>query len=141
MLPDAGAGRAELIQQELAGDLMSPYCPGRTIASCPSPNARKLEDYILELADQGKSREEIETILVERFGSDIVGYQAPPAVLYGSLVVGLVALGGLGVVARRWVRRSRTGAGKDPGSEAQTAKPSRAELDALDDALDQEDGF
>ena len=139
MHPDAGASQAELIQQELAGDLMSPYCPGRTIASCPSPNARKLEDYILELAEEGKSREEIETILVDRFGSDIVGYQAPPVVLYGSLVVGLVALGGLGVVARRWVRRSRTGA--TPDAVAETNKPSRAELDALDDALDEEDGF
>ncbi|MFY0531261.1 cytochrome c-type biogenesis protein [Nannocystis pusilla] len=52
---------------ELSHDLMSPYCPGRTIATCPSPNARKLEAQILDQARSGESRETIENTLVARF--------------------------------------------------------------------------
>lgn len=147
----------ELILQELSNELMSPYCPGRTIASCPSVNARKLEDDILEQAQAGRSREEIEQALVDRFGSEIVGYAPPPAVLYGSLIVGLIALVMVALAARRWVRRSAVAAG-GPESDAAKAErarvaeeeglaptdhksPTDAELDALEDALDAEDGF
>ena len=49
-------GDPELILQELSNELMSPYCPGRTIAACPSPNARKLED-------RAGSREQLRAVL------------------------------------------------------------------------------
>ena len=132
-------GDPELILQELSNELMSPYCPGRTISACPSPNARKLEDHILAEAQGGKSREEIEAELVGRFGSEIIGYAPQPFVLYGSLVVGLLALGGVAGAGRKWVRGSRAAAPHAEGA-APAKKPSRAELDALDDALDDEDG-
>jgi cytochrome c-type biogenesis protein CcmH/NrfF len=139
---------AEQILQELSNDLMSPYCPGRTIASCPSKNARKLEDHILAEAKTGKTREEIEGQLVTRFGTDIVGYKPPPLVLYGTVVGGAVALGLLLVAGRRWVRKARATAGAraaaggaSAAGAAATAEPTRAELDALDDALDEEEGF
>lgn len=145
------AGDPELILQELSNELMSPYCPGRTIAACPSPNARKLEDHILAEAKTGKTREEIEQQLVGRFGEEIVGYTAPSSVLYGSLIVGLLALGGLGWAGRKWVRGPKGGPAFATGTEGRPAskggggdggtKPSRAELDALEDALDEEDGF
>ena len=135
-------GDPELILQELSNELMSPYCPGRTISACPSENARKLEDHILAEARSGKSREEIETQLVGRFGTDIIGYAPQPFVIYGSLFVGLVALGALGWAGRKWVRGGR-GAARNAAAAgaAAAAKPSRAEFDALDDALDEEDGF
>jgi cytochrome c-type biogenesis protein CcmH/NrfF len=133
---------AEQILQELSNDLMSPYCPGRTIASCPSKNARVLEDQILAEAKAGKTRDQIEEELVGRFGSDIVGYKPPPAVLYGTVAGGAVALGLLLVAGRRWVRKARRATkGAVPAGDPAPAKPSRAELDALDDALDDEDGF
>jgi cytochrome c-type biogenesis protein CcmH/NrfF len=130
---------AERILQELSNDLMSPYCPGRTIASCPSKNARMLEDHILAEAQAGKTREEIEQQLVTRFGTDIVGYKPPPLVLYGTVLGGALALGLLLVAGRRWVRKTATAAAG--GAAAATAEPTRAELDALDDALDEEEGF
>lgn len=147
--PDA---EAEQILQELSNDLMSPYCPGRTIASCPSKNARQLEDHILAEAHAGKSREQIEEQLVERFGSDIIGYKPPPILIYGTIAGGTLALGLLLFAGRRWVRgamRGRpavatAGAATTVAAATATAKttePTRAELDALDDALDEEDGF
>jgi cytochrome c-type biogenesis protein CcmH/NrfF len=90
---------------ELSHDLMSPYCPGRTIASCPSPQARKLEAHILEQAESGKSREQIETSLVARF-PDIRGYVGRPEILYGTALFALLAIIGLSLAARRWVRRT-----------------------------------
>ncbi len=62
---------------DLAGDLMSPYCPGRTLASCPSPQAAELVQWIALQESAGATREEVVEILIERFGEDILG--APPA--------------------------------------------------------------
>lgn len=146
---DADAAKAEQILQELSHDLMSPYCPGRTIASCPSKSARTLEDQILAEAQAGKSRDQIETQLVARFGSDIVGYKPPPMLLGGTIIGGALALGLLLWSGRRWVRQAR-GARAVPGPHPEPlaagpggggAGPTRAELDALDDALDDEEGF
>jgi cytochrome c-type biogenesis protein CcmH/NrfF len=142
----AGDAEAEQILQELSNDLMSPYCPGRTIASCPSKNARLLEEHILAEAKSGKTREEIEEQLVTKFGTDIVGYKPPPLVLYGTVAGGALALGLLLLAGRRWVRKTRTAiaggaAGATAAAAAKAAEPSRAELDALDDALDDEEGF
>lgn len=137
------------ILQTLSNDLMSPYCPGRTIASCPSPQARQLEDHILEQAQAGKSREEIETALVARFGEDIRGYEAQPVLLYGSALVGLLALVLLVVMGRRWARRPAAvgvgaaamgvGAAGAAVAGVPSPAPSQAELDRLEDALDEVD--
>ncbi len=123
------------ILQSLSNDLMSPYCPGRTIASCPSPQARQLEDHILAEAKAGQSREQIETALVDRFGTEIVGYQPPPMLLYGSVLAGLLALVMLVMMGRRWARRPAAAAA------AGHPAPSQAELDRLEDALDDVDDF
>ena len=170
----AGADLAEVTQaQELATqlshDLMSPYCPGRTIATCPSPQARKLENTILEQAMAGKTRVEIETQLAARF-PDIRGYIGRPEIIYGTAVGALLAIIGLFLAARRWVGHSRASAmasaaaaaapssasdspaspfappesgspGASPSAPAGSGRPSRREIDALDDALDRIDEF
>lgn len=157
--PPRDAAQAEALTNELSHDLMSPYCPGRTIATCPSPQARKLEMHILDQATQGKSRAEIETALAERF-PDIRGYVGRPEIIYGTALLALIAIVGLVIVARRWVRHGRAASvengvaspgvpaamvpdlGAAPPTAAATAgKPSRKEVDALDDALDRIDEF
>ncbi len=119
---------------------MSPYCPGRTIATCPSPAARKLEREILTMAEEGQTREQIETELVSRF-PDIQGYIGRPELIYGTLVLALIAIAGLFMISRRWIRqgqaaRERSGGAQPPGGPA-----NAREMDALDDALDRVDGF
>lgn len=148
---------AEALMLELSHDLMSPYCPGRTIATCPSPQARKLEEQILVQARSGQSREEIETALVNRF-PDIRGYVGRPELVWGTAVAAVIALTLLFFVARRWVRggpRAQTVAaspdaaalatpGTRPGGsppEGAKGTPSRREIDALEDALDRVDEF
>jgi cytochrome c-type biogenesis protein CcmH/NrfF len=145
----AGDGRPEQILTDLSNDLMSPYCPGRTIASCPSEQARKLEDHILAEAKAGKSRDEIEQELVQQFGTEIVGYAPQPMLLYGVAAAGVGGLIAVAWVARRW-RRARTPVGAVAGTAAATAKaggpgapakPSPAEREKLEDALDDLDEF
>ena len=139
---------AEKLLTDLSNDLMSPYCPGRTVSSCPSGQARKLEERIFEEAKSGKSREEIEEALVADFGSDIIGYRPPPSLIATVVVGGALALTFLILMGRRWVRRQPAGMsdaaapGKASGAGAGVGSaPSVAELDALEDALDDEDGF
>lgn len=125
------------VLQELSTDLMSPYCPGRTIAACPSPQARQLEDHILAEAKSGKTRDEIEQELVARFGDEMVGYAPQPLLLYGSALVGLLALVAVVMVGRRWSKAPRSTAAAGAGGGAPTA----AELERLEDALDEVDEF
>ncbi len=124
---------AEQLTNQLSHDLMSPYCPGRTVATCPSPQARKLEDFILKEAEGGKSRDEIEQILVNRY-PDILGYKGRPELLIGLGLVALIAIVGLYFAARRWTSKRPDEAAKPPAHGQQ-------EQDALDDILDRTEGF
>lgn len=136
----ADPAKADQVLSELSNELMSPYCPGRTIAACPSEQARKLEDQILAQARAGKSREEIEQSLVETFGPKIVGYAPQPVVLYGAAAAGVSGLLLLAWMGRRWLRRSN--AGPQPQRTAVAAnKVSARDRDRIDDALDELDEF
>lgn len=136
--------QAAQVLTDLSNDLMSPYCPGRTIASCPSEQARKLEDRILAEAKAGKSRDEIEQELVQQFGPEIVGYAPQPMLLYGVAGAGLAGLIAVAWVARKW-RRARAPAGAAGATPATAGgakgKPSAAEREKLEDALDDLDEF
>lgn len=138
MAPDEA--QPERVLAELSNELMSPYCPGRTIASCPSGQARKLEDQILAEAQAGKTREEIEQSLVERFGPQIIGYAPQPVVLYGAAAAGFAGLLALAWVGRRWRRGARAKAAP-VATPAATPTLSARDRDRLDDALDEVDEF
>jgi cytochrome c-type biogenesis protein CcmH len=114
----AGAASEEPWAYDLASDLMSPFCPGRTLASCPSPQAAELVQWMVLQQAAGSTREEVVATLVDRFGEEILG--APPARgitlwAYVFPVLGFVVGGGLAVlVLRRIVRRG--GSPEDGGA-------------------------
>ena len=87
--------------------VMSPYCPGRTIANCPSPEAAELQTAIRRELRSGKAPEEVKEELYATFGDEI--RSAPRASGFGLLawaIPGLALLGGgLGLAA--WLRRTR----------------------------------
>ncbi len=135
---------AQELVLELSHDLMSPYCPGRTIATCPSPQARKLENEMLVKAEAGMDREQIESELVARF-PDIQGYVGRPELLWGSALLAVVAIVSIAWAARRWIRQGQAkmenqGIG-DPLGPASAREASLSEIDALEDALDEVDDF
>lgn len=145
--PPKADREAEQVLSDLSNDLMSPFCPGRTIAACPSGQARKLEERILAEAKSGKSRDEIEQALVADYGTGVIGYRPPPSLIATVVIGGVLALSVLIMLGRRWVRgtpATAAGPAGDAGKAAAAAGasgPSVAELDALEDALDDEDGF
>jgi cytochrome c-type biogenesis protein CcmH/NrfF len=75
--PAAADAAAEQWAYDLAHSLMSPYCPGRTLSDCPSPQADELRLWILEQARAGATREEVEAELTRSFGDQL--RQAPRA--------------------------------------------------------------
>lgn len=103
------ASAKETWAYDLAGELMSPFCPGRTLASCPSPQAAELVQWMVLQEASGSSREEIIAVLVDQWGEEILG--APPARgitlwAYVFPVLGFVVGGALAVyVLRRIVSK------------------------------------
>jgi cytochrome c-type biogenesis protein CcmH/NrfF len=66
------AGASARWGHSLASDLMSPFCPGRILADCPSPDAATLRAWILVQEAAGRSREEVETELLGRYGEQLL---------------------------------------------------------------------
>ena len=119
-----GSVGAEGFAYDLAAELMSPYCPGRTLASCPSPQASELIQWISLQEAGGATEDEVVEMLIEQFGEEILG--APPAEgitlwAYVFPVVGFLGGGGVVVLALR-----RLVVGK-PADEAHRDQPAAAD--------------
>lgn len=94
----AGGAFSEDWGYDLGGELMSPFCPGRTLSSCPSPQAAELVQWIVTQEAAGATKEEVLEILIEKWGEEILG--APPAkgiTLWAYIfpILGFVLLGGV----------------------------------------------
>jgi cytochrome c-type biogenesis protein CcmH/NrfF len=79
----------------LATEVMSPYCPGRTLADCPSPSAGALRAEIRGLVDEGVRDEAILERLEARFGDAIVGV---PRGTLGWILPGVILLAGAAIL-------------------------------------------
>ncbi|MGH0038248.1 MAG: cytochrome c-type biogenesis protein [Myxococcota bacterium] len=137
----ASASDAPAWAYRLPHDLMSPFCPGRTLAECPSPQADELRLKILLQAAAGASEAEVEEMLVARFGEQILG--APRAEGWG-LAAYVLPLGGFaaGGAFVFWALRRLSGSRGDAAGKgaprpvgAPGPSPSDPELERL---LDEE---
>jgi cytochrome c-type biogenesis protein CcmH/NrfF len=114
----AGAAQAEGWGYDLGGELMSPFCPGRTLSSCPSPQAAELVQWIVTQEAAGTTREEVLEMLIERYGEEILG--APPAegITLWAYILPVAGFMSFGVVAFLVLRRV-----VGPGAEASSDMP------------------
>ncbi len=136
LLLAAGASAAEAPTDwayDVANELMSPFCPGRSLADCPSPDAASLRMWIVVQAAAGRTRADVEDELYARYGN--VLRSAPKAEGFGIVAYVLpvvVFLAGGGIVA--WfLRRATRRAAVRP---ALLAAPLDPELDRrLDEVL------
>jgi cytochrome c-type biogenesis protein CcmH/NrfF len=109
----AGAAAAEPRgwAQDLANELMSPYCPGRTLAECPSDQAQTLRMWLVVQEANGRDPDEVMEELIGRYGEQMRG--APRARGFGLAAYVLPVLafvaGGLllALVLRRHTLRPR----------------------------------
>lgn len=92
--------------ERLFREVMSPFCPGLTLADCPSPNAFTLRDEIKARLERGESRESIVHELVATYGARILS--DPSSTPIGSVVWGVpLALSALaGLALALFVRRA-----------------------------------
>ena len=90
---------------ELSGELMSPFCPGRTLSECPSPQADSLRMWMIVQEAAGRSRAEVEAELYERYGDVILA--APRAEGFGvtAYVIPVVAFLAGGALLALFLRR------------------------------------
>ena len=80
---------------EIAADLMSPFCPGRTLAECGSPDAAAVREEIRNEVAAGDSPDAIRTRIDQRFGDRVIGVPRGGggwALPIGALVAGAAVL-------------------------------------------------
>ncbi|CAG0989203.1 Cytochrome c-type biogenesis protein CcmH [Myxococcaceae bacterium] len=107
----------------MANELMSPYCPGRALPDCPSPQATELRQWIVAQAKAGRSREEVMAQLLDRFGDEML--QRPRASGFGlaAYLLPIVAVVAGGAFLAVFLRRQRTPSVADPPEPAPPLDP------------------
>ncbi len=63
-------GEVSELTQQISEDIYSPFCPGETIAICPSGGASIVRQHIQKLAREGKSKHEIEEAIFAKYGDE-----------------------------------------------------------------------
>jgi cytochrome c-type biogenesis protein CcmH/NrfF len=118
---------------DLAHQLMSPFCPGKLLADCTSPNAAQLRETIATRLTAGEAVDAVKADLVRQYGTEILG--APPAQGVGLLAWLVPAL--LGVASAAAIGRKVAQAVRAPAVPlAATAGSADAgALARLDDEL------
>jgi cytochrome c-type biogenesis protein CcmH len=103
----------EKFAKEIFFEIISPFCPGRSLHDCPSSSAVELKDEIRSMINKGKSREEIITLLSDRFGQNIravpstSGFQS----LAWAAPIAFLVLGG--VLLTLWLQNRAAKSGPD----------------------------
>jgi cytochrome c-type biogenesis protein CcmH/NrfF len=138
------AGRAESPgwSEQVERELMSPYCPGRSLVECPSPQATELRLWIQAQERAGVPRESVEARLFQQFGDQLRhGPRAEGFGLWAYLVPAGALLAGLGLVLVFLRQQSRPvpaapviAPTRDPASAARPRDPE------LERRLDEELG-
>jgi len=116
----------------LASELMSPYCPGRALPDCPSPQAAELREWIILQERDGRSKKDVMRQLLVRFGEGLL--QKPRAqgfglTAYGLPIVGVIAGGALLFV---FFRRQIARAAQEPAAPG-FQSPADPDLERLVD--------
>ncbi len=103
----------------LAGQLMSPFCPGLLLSSCQSQGAHDLKEEITKRLEAGETQEAVVSDLVRRFGPGIRGAPEMHGIglvaWLGPAVIGGIGVLVLGVALRRFTRSSPAADGNDTG--------------------------
>ena len=112
---ERSADEVSRMATQISQEIYSPYCPGKTLAMCPSGNALDARMEIQDMARQGMSKDQIKATVLERYGEGFELVEPPRRDnlgLLGGIVGGLaIAVIAVGFLARR--RLSESDEGRD----------------------------
>jgi cytochrome c-type biogenesis protein CcmH/NrfF len=131
-LAGAAAGEPRGWAQDLGNELMSPYCPGRTLAECPSDQAQTLRMWLAVQEANGRGEGEVMQELVARYGEQIRGAPRPRGFGLAAYVLPVVAFVAGGLLLVRMLRRHTQRARTAP-ADALSARPIDPEIERLVD--------
>jgi cytochrome c-type biogenesis protein CcmH len=127
--------------QRLFGKLMSPFCPGLTLAQCPSPGADSLRNDIRARLAAGEKPAAITTAYAADWGEQMLG--TPPVRDWGVLLwtlPGILLLAGA-VALALWLRTLRRSAAEmleEQAAGSRSAESAAPPEPALRRRLDEE---
>jgi cytochrome c-type biogenesis protein CcmH/NrfF len=100
-------GQASPRQQasDLSRELMSPFCPGKLLSDCTSPDAGTLRDEMRTRIATGEPADAVKADLVRRYGREILGAPAVEGVgLLAWLIPAVLGMGTAAAVAWKVAR-------------------------------------
>jgi len=117
---------------EMANELMSPFCPGRSVADCPSPQAQTLRMWLIVQEAAGRPRAEVEAELIARYGESMLGAPRAKGIGLTAYVIP-VAVGAAGAALLTWFlrRQTRGPAAAPPAPALAASAPLDPELERL----------
>ena len=134
LVPSPAFAAPEDVANEVAHEVMSPYCPGVTLHDCPSSSAQEMREEITAWARSGMSKDEIMGRLEDEFGSSIRAVPRGSGGLFAWLLPAAALVAGAGAavfLARRWSQRRPVAPGPAPAASPEAAARLKAELDRL----------
>ena len=117
----------------IASEVMSPFCPGRTLAECPSSSAESLRMWIIVQAAAGRTRDDVEAELYERYGDQIRSTPKVEGVGIAAYVIPIVAFLAGGALLAWFLRRTTLAAAQEPRLPVEPLDPELERL--LDEEL------
>lgn len=118
---DVASGNVSRVTTEISNEVYSPFCPGKTLAMCPSPAAAEVRRDIQKMAEEGVAKEEIKTRIIEEYGDEFK-LEEPPLTdnlgLLGMIAFGLfLAFLAVWVISRRSARELSDAAKSQPSPD------------------------
>jgi len=95
---------------DLSAELMSPFCPGRTLADCPSQAAKSLVMWVVVQEAAGRSRADVEQELFERYGEGMRPAPKAEGIGLTAYVIPALVFAGGGLLVGFFLRRQTHGA-------------------------------
>ena len=114
---------------DLSAELMSPFCPGRTLADCPSQSAKSLAMWVVVQEAAGRTRSDVEEELIARYGEVMRPAPKPEGIGLTAYLVPVLVFAGGGVLIGFFLRRQTREAQQDPAS----SRPVDPELERIVD--------
>jgi cytochrome c-type biogenesis protein CcmH/NrfF len=130
--PGRGSAEPEGWAYEVAAELMSPFCLGRTLADCPSDQARSLALWIVVQEAAGRTRADVEEELFARYGEVMRPAPRAHGIGLAAYVIPALAFAGGGTLVGVFLMR-QTRARQAAPPAAGSAAPTDPELERLVD--------